>query len=95
MNFGNLAIASHNYEDKRFFSRLNELNVGDIINIYDNSQNKVSYMIYKVFETNANDITNTLESTSNLKEITLVTCNNINGNRIIVKAKEQTKKANI
>ena len=95
MKLGNLAIASHNYEDDRFFSRLNELNVGNIINLYDNSGNGVCYMIYKIFETNANDITNTLESTSNSREITLVTCNNINGNRIIVKAREHNKKANV
>ncbi|MCL2354702.1 MAG: sortase [Oscillospiraceae bacterium] len=35
---GNLCIAGHNYDDDRFFSRLNQLQLGDIIIIYDNSR---------------------------------------------------------
>ena len=88
---GNLAIASHNYEDTRFFSKLYTLKAGDTINIYDNSKKKISYVIYRIFETNADDVSSALRTTSNTREVTLVTCNNINGNRLIVKAKEQQK----
>ena len=42
----------------------------------------------KVFETFYNDTTCTDQNTNGKKEVTLVTCNNSNGNRIIVKARE-------
>lgn len=46
------------------------------------------YSVYKIYETKVDDISCTSQETNNAREITLVTCNNINGNRIIVKAKE-------
>lgn len=47
-----------------------------------------NYKVYNVYETKINDTECTSQSTNNSREITLVTCNNTNGNRIIVKAKE-------
>lgn len=46
------------------------------------------YSIYNIYETKIDDISCTSQETNNRREITLVTCNNANGNRIIVKAKE-------
>ena len=85
---GNLCIAAHNYDDDRFFSKIKKLKNNDEIYIYDISGNFVKYYVYKVFETFYNDTTCTLQDTNGKKEITLVTCNNANGNRIIVKARE-------
>lgn len=85
---GNLCIAGHNYVDNKFFSRLNELNIGDEIKIYDLSGNYLIYKIYEIYETNSNDTSCTFQNTNNLKIVTLVTCNNVNGKRLVIHAKE-------
>lgn len=85
---GNLCIAAHNYDDNRFFSNLYKLNIGDIINIYDSNNLLVTYYIYDKYEIDKNNTSCTSQETNKKREITLVTCNNINGNRLIVKAKE-------
>lgn len=85
---GNMCIAGHNYDDGNFFSNLYKLNMGDIINIYDSNNNLVSYVIYDKYETSQNDTTCTSQDTNDKREVTLVTCNNVNKNRLIIKAKE-------
>ena len=45
---GNLCIAGHNYVDYKYFSRLNELEINDIITIYDLNGNSIDYSIYNV-----------------------------------------------
>lgn len=88
---GNMCIAGHNYDDDRFFSNLYKLNIGDFVNIYDSKNNLINYEIYEKFETYESDISCTSQNTDGRKEITLVTCNNINNNRLIIKAKEAKK----
>ena len=85
---GNLCIAGHNYDDNRFFGNLHKLEIGDIINIYDSSNLCVLYQIYEKYETSGNDTSCTNQNTNGKREITLVTCNNVNKNRLIVKAIE-------
>lgn len=85
---GNLCIAGHNYDDSRFFSNLHKLELGDKINIYDATSSLTTYHVYKKYETNKSDTSCTSQDTNGKKEITLVTCNNFNNNRLIVKAKE-------
>lgn len=85
---GNLCIAGHNYDDERFFSNLYKLNVGDKINIYDSRNSLISYYIYDKYEINKDDTSCTSQDTNGNMEITLVTCNNLNGNRLIIKAKQ-------
>lgn len=85
---GNLCIAAHNYDDNRFFSNLYQLNIGDFIHIYDASNSLVSYYIYDKFEICKTDTSCTNQNTNGKREITLLTCNNINKNRLIVKACE-------
>ncbi len=85
---GNLCIAAHNYDDNRFFSNLYKLEIGDMINIYDSTNSLVRYYVYSKYETNKNDTSCTSQDTNGIREITLITCNNFNGNRLIIKAKE-------
>lgn len=85
---GNLCIAGHNYVDYKFFSRLNELTENDKISIYDLSGNKVDYEIYEVYETKSDDTSCTFQNTDGLRIVTLVTCNNVNGKRLVIHAKE-------
>lgn len=84
---GNMCIAGHNYDDNRFFSNLNKLDIGDTINIYDSNSNSISYEVYEKHEISERDTACTSQGTNGKKEITLVTCNNANKNRLIVKAK--------
>ena len=83
-----MCIAGHNYNDDRFFGNLYKLDVNDEIKIYDSSGYCVSYLVYEKFEIDENDTSPTDQETNNLREITLVTCNNINKKRLIIKAKE-------
>jgi len=85
---GNLCIAGHNYDDNSFFSNLYKLNIGDEIRIYDSFNLLIKYHIYDKYETSKKDTSCTSQDTNGNKEITLVTCNNFNGNRLIIKAKE-------
>ena len=84
--YSNLCIAGHNYDNGMFFSDLNKLKINDKIVIYDNSDYKYTYTIYKIYEVNENDLSPIYDYEDNKNELTLITCNNLNNNRIIVKA---------
>ena len=86
---GNLCIAAHNYDDNRFFGNLYKLNIGDMINIYDSSNNVTHYYVYDKFESSEKDTSCINQDVHTLKELTLITCNNLNKNRLIIKSKAQ------
>ena len=70
---GNLCIAAHNNWNRDFFSNLNKLQIGDIVEITDINKNKLEYQVYDIFETNQNDLSILNQDTSK-KELTLITC---------------------
>ncbi len=85
---GNLCIAGHNYKNDTFFSNISTLVSGDIITIYDTSQNSYDYIVYDVYKSRSDNLECISQDTNGLKIITLVTCDTINDNyRTIVKAK--------
>lgn len=86
---GNLCIAAHNYDDDRFFGNLYKLDAGDNINIYDSCNNLTHYYIYDKFESSEKDTSCINQDTNGQKELTLITCNNLNKNRLIIKAKAE------
>ena len=86
---GNLCIAGHNYVDNKHFGKIHYLEIGDIVKIFDLNGNFIKYTIYDKKEINANDLSCTEQETNGLREITLITCNNIKGNRVCIKAKEK------
>ena len=86
---GNLCIAGHNYVDNKLFSKLYVLDIGDNIKIYDLTSNILEYKIYYKEEILYNDLSCMNQNTNNRKEITLITCNNVSGNRLCIKAKEE------
>ena len=88
-NIGNLCIAGHNYDNNKFFSKISSLKNNDIIYVYDISNKKLAYNVFANYEVNSNDLSPTIENNSNIRELTLVTCNNYNSNRIIIKAKNE------
>lgn len=85
---GNLCIVGHNFNDERFFSKLSLLKNGDLIKIYSPANVCVYYKVYDIYEIEKTDMSCTSQETNGKKEITLITCNNINKKRLIVKASE-------
>lgn len=85
--FGNICIAGHNYDNSLFFSNIKVLKQNDEIYIYDNFDNKYIYKVFANYEVEQNDLSPIFNYDKNAKELTLITCNNLNGKRIVIKAK--------
>ena len=88
--YGNLCIAGHNYDNYKFFSKLNTLNINDEIIIHDMTGNSLSYYITDNFEVKDNELNKVTYNDNSIKQVTLITCNNSNSNRIIIKAKSES-----
>ncbi len=86
---GNICIAGHNYNNSMFFSNIFLLKNNDEIFIYDNSGKKYIYKVFNIYEVSQTDLSPVFDYTLLSKELTLVTCNNLNKNRFIVKAKQE------
>ena len=69
-----------------FFSNLYLLKNDDEIYIYDHSGYKYVYKVFNFYEVNESDLSPIFDYNSSSKELTLITCNNLNLNRFIVKA---------
>ena len=80
---GNIGITAHNYDNNTFFSRIDELEIGDQIILSDLNKNKYDYTVFDIFETDEDNMS--VLNSSKDYELTLVTCNNKNKKRIIVK----------
>lgn len=83
-NKGNICIAGHNYNDERFFGNLDKLEIKDEIILENLDGKRYKYIIFDIFETDENDIS--IFNSSKKYELTLLTCNNANKKRIIIKA---------
>lgn len=86
---GNLCIAGHNYVDYKLFSRLHELETSDTFQIYDLNGKMINYIIFDKYEVNVNDTSCTFQNTNGKKIVTLLTCNNVNGKRLIIVGQEK------
>lgn len=86
---GNICIAGHNYDNNKFFSNLKLLSAKDLIFITDNYNNKFVYYVVNSYEVKESDLSPIFDYNENNNELTLITCNNFNGNRLIIKAIEQ------
>ena len=86
---GNLCIVGHNYKNSKFFSKTQDLVIGDIIQIKDLSGRTLNYAIYDTFVVEPDDVSCTSQRTGGKKEVTLITCTNDNKKRYIIKAREQ------
>lgn len=85
---GNLCLVGHNYKNSKFFSKVPNLNIGDIIEIKDLSGTTLNYAVYDKFIVEPDDVACTSQLTGGRKEITLITCTNDNKQRHIIKARE-------
>lgn len=86
---GNLCIVGHNYDNETFFSNLHLLKINDNIEVCDSKNSYLTYKVYDIYEVYSNDMSCISQNTNGQKEITLITCNNNNGKRLIVKAKSK------
>lgn len=83
----NLCIAGHNYDNSKFFSNISSLINGDKIVIYNQSGTKFVYSVFNKYEVDDNDLSPIQSNYQSDYELTLITCNNLNNNRIVLKAK--------
>lgn len=81
---GNIAIAGHNYEDHRFFGNLHKLQVGDTIYLEDLTGIFYRYTVYDKYKVQPDDF-NCLKAQKTY-DLTLVTCDNLNAKRLVIKA---------
>ena len=65
-----------------------ELVINDELTIYDLSGNNKTYSIYDIYETEPDNISCLFQNTNGLRIVTLITCNNVNGKRLVIHAKE-------
>ena len=84
---GNLCIAGHNYNNNQFFSLIYKLKKEDKIYIYDLNNHEYRYSVFDNYEVKTDDLSPIYLYNQNECELTLITCNNLNDNRIIIKAK--------
>lgn len=85
---GNTVLAGHNYRNGTFFSNNKKLQNGDKIYIKDTSGNKVTYEVYKKYETSTSDSSYMNRDTKGKREISLTTCTDDTKGRIIIWARE-------
>ncbi len=85
---GNISIAGHNYRNKRFFSKVPTLKVGDRIKITDAEGKKVNYTVFDKYEVDPSntDCINDVPGKENKRVVTLITCTNDSKKRVIVQA---------
>lgn len=83
---GNLCIIGHNYDNNKFFSQISSLKNDDEIIIYNNLNKTFSYLVTDVYEIDSTDFSPVYLFDKTKRQLTLITCNNLNKKRIIVKA---------
>ena len=83
---GNFCIVGHNYRNKKFFSKVPTLEMGDTVKLTDLSGRTLTYKIYDKYTVDPTDVKCTSQLTNGKKEVTLITCTNDSKQRVIVKA---------
>lgn len=83
---GNLCIAGHNYRNKRFFSKVPTLVVGDVIEITDLTGRTMKYAVYDKYVVDPEDTSCTTQLTNGKTILTLITCTDDSKQRVIVQA---------
>ena len=85
---GNCSIAGHNYRNKRFFSKVPTLEIGDRIRITDAEGKKINYTVFDKYEVKPSN-TECIEDVpgkENKRIVTIITCTNDSKKRVIVQA---------
>ena len=86
---GNTVIIGHNYKNGLFFGSNKNMKNGDRIHITNYATGvKKTYSIYSIYQTEESDTSFYNRDTGGKSEITLITCQNNNKYRLVIKAKE-------
>ena len=86
---GNYCVVGHNYDGKDiFFGKLNRIQNGDIVQLEDESGEKIPYKVYNKFIVDPNDVACTSQITNGKREMTLITCSDGGKTRLVVKCRE-------
>ena len=87
---GNVSIAGHNYRNKRFFSKVPTLSVGEKIKITDLNNRTITYKIFDKYSVEPEDTSciDPIDGKEDKRVITLITCTNHSKKRVIVQAEE-------
>lgn len=85
---GNTIIIGHNTNNGTFFGKNKKMNIGNRIYITDIEGNRIEYEIYNKYITAGSDYSYSNQNTEGHREVTLVTCDRNNKNRLILCAKE-------
>ena len=85
---GNYCIVGHNYKNTRFFSKLDQLTNGDIVELTDLKGRTIQYKVYDSYIVEPTNVSCTSQLTRGKKELTLITCANNGKQRLVVKATE-------
>lgn len=86
---GNMVVLGHNYESKKFFSKLHQIQKGAKIQVTDLSGKTLQYTVYDTLIIDPYDNSCTSQLTNGKTEITLITCYNRDANRFVVKARAE------
>lgn len=84
---GNMVILGHNYENTKFFSKLPNIKIGDIVKITDLTGKTLDYEVYETDIIDPDDNSCTSQLTDGHTEITLITCYNKGAKRFVAKAR--------
>ncbi len=84
---GNMCIVGHNYNDSRFFGKLNKIRIGAEIKLTDMTEKTLTYKVYHTEMVDPYDTQCTSQLTNGNIEITLITCNYDGSERFVVKAR--------
>lgn len=85
---GNFCIVGHNYRNSKFFSKVPNLVVGDMVKLTDLTGRTINYEVYDKHTVEPDDTRDTTQLTGGRKELTLITCTNDSKLRVIVRCKE-------
>ncbi len=86
---GNTILYGHNFRNGTFFSNNKKLKNGDEIIITDQRGEKVTYIIYNMYQTTSNDAEYMTRDTQGRREISLQTCTDDSKDRLIIWAAEK------
>ena len=86
---GNFCIVAHNYRNAKFFSKVPELENGDIVEITDLNNRTIQYVVYDKYVVREDYRSCSSQKTDGRKEVTLITCTDDSENRVVVKATEK------
>lgn len=85
---GNYCIAGHNYNKENMFFDLYKLEIGDMLEITDNTNGTIKYEIYDIYKVKPENTECLSQDTNGKREVTLITCTQYATYRLIIKAKE-------